>query len=91
MSDITEHLDIEGVIGWDLIKLQKGTISRKNVLDSLMKFINDIKKSRDEENKKLREQINILKIDCNSRGKRLVSLGEDDVIFYAADFLKDGD
>ena len=37
------------------------------------------------------EEIKQLKIACNQYGKRLVLLGEDDVVFYATDFLKDGE
>ena len=57
MDKIKEDLDIEGAIGWDLVRLQKSMLSRKDVLDSTMEIINEIKRSRDEEIKKLKNQL----------------------------------
>ena len=42
------------------------------------------------ENKKLKDNITSLKIECNYRGKKLIGYGQDDITFYATEW-KDGE
>lgn len=80
MDKIKEELDIEGAIGWDLIRLQKGMLSRKDVSDSIMKTIYETYRSCDEEIKHLEQ-------DC----KNLITVNknQDVIMQFRTDYVKE--